>query len=110
MIDLNAIVTADASLYPFMAMGINSVGEIVGVAFDKSSGACCHGFLAIPDNRAENASTASGEAAPRPKLALPESVRKMLRQRSGSRYLIPSLLPPSEQSRQHDTRKIEEKP
>jgi probable HAF family extracellular repeat protein len=97
MIDLNAIVPADTSLYPFAATDVSSRGEIVGVAFDKSSGACCHGFLAIPDNSAaaENASPASGEAAQRPKPVLPESVRRMLRQQLGSRYHIPGLQSPS---------------
>jgi probable HAF family extracellular repeat protein len=91
MTDLNAVVPATTSLYPFVATGINSVGEIVGLAFDKNTGACCHGFLAIRDSRAvaESASaTTQGEAAQRPKIVLPENVRRALQQGLAQRYHI----------------------
>jgi probable HAF family extracellular repeat protein len=95
MIDLNAVVPADSSLSMFAATGINSRGEIAGVAFDGSTGACCHAFLAIPDDSevTENATpTAESEATQRPKPVLPENVRKMLQQRRGlGRLLGPAI-------------------
>jgi probable HAF family extracellular repeat protein len=94
MTDVNALIPANASLYPFMALGINSVGEIVGVAFDKNSGACCHGFLAIPDNSAvaESATaTPEGQLTPHPNIVIPENVRKLLERGLGRRYHIPGL-------------------
>jgi hypothetical protein len=94
MTDLNAVVPADSSLYMWDPSTINSVGEIVGLALDKNSGACCHGFLAIPDNSAvaESVSTAAqGSTSERPTVVLPENVRRVLRQRLGSRYHIPGL-------------------
>ena len=95
MTDLNAVVPADSSLSIFAATAINSRGEIAGVAFD--SGACCHAFLAIPDNGAvtENATApAQSEATQRPKLVLPENVRKTPQQRRGfGRLLGPAIRP-----------------
>jgi len=51
MTDLNAFLPAESSLYPFVADGIKAAGEIVGLAFDKNTGACCRGYVAIPDSR-----------------------------------------------------------
>jgi probable HAF family extracellular repeat protein len=89
MTDLNAVVPADASLYPFVAAGINSLGEIVGLAFDKNTGACCHGFLAIPENSAVAESTAitePGEVTRRPNIVMPEAIRRILERQPGNRY------------------------
>jgi probable HAF family extracellular repeat protein len=94
MTDLNDVVPADSSLYMFDPSTINSVGEIVGLAIDKNSGACCHGFLAIPDNSAvaESATaTLQGQLTPRPNIVLPENVRRALQQWLGKRYHIPGL-------------------
>jgi probable HAF family extracellular repeat protein len=93
MKDLNAVVPANSSLSMFAATAINSRGEIAGVAFD--SGACCHAFLAIPDDSevTENATPmAESEATQRPKPVLPENIRKMLQQRRGfGRLLGPAM-------------------
>jgi probable HAF family extracellular repeat protein len=90
MTDLNAVVPSDASLSMVEATGINSLGEIVGMAFDSSTGACCHAFIAIPDNReVAGSATATAVETTRPNIVTSENIRKMLRQRLGHRYHIP---------------------
>ncbi len=92
MMDLNAMVPANSSLFPVEAKGINSAGEIVGRAADRTTGACCHAFIAIPDNSAaaETASaTAQGEAPQRPQIIIPDHTRKMLEKQLGHRHSIP---------------------
>lgn len=95
--DLNTVVPAGSSLYMFDPAGINFGGEIVGLAIDCSTGACCHAFLAIPDDSVvtEDATpTAESEATQRHKPVLPENVRKMLQQRRGfGRLLGPAITP-----------------
>jgi probable HAF family extracellular repeat protein len=94
MTDLNAVVPANSSLLMFDPTSINSLGEIVGLAIQKTTGEL-RAFLAIPDNSAvaESATaTAQGEAAQRPKLVLPENVRRALQQRLGHRYHIPGIV------------------
>lgn len=91
MTDLNTVVPADTSLFPFTATGINSLGEIVGFAFDKNTGACCHGFLAIPENSAVAESTAvtePGEVTRRPDIVMPETIRRILERQQGHRYHV----------------------
>jgi hypothetical protein len=71
---------------------INAVGQIVGLAFDKNSGACCHGFLALPNSsEVPGSDTSPAVEIHRPNVVLPENIRKMLQQRLGSRYRIPGL-------------------
>src|ERR1700730_17836973 len=95
--DLNTVVPAGSSLYMFDPAGINFGGEIVGLAIDGSTGACCHAFLAIPDDSevTENATpTAEREPTQHHKPVLPENVRKMLQQRRGfGRLLGPAITP-----------------
>jgi hypothetical protein len=57
----------------FAATGINSLGEIVGIAFDSSTGACCHAFLAIPDNREVAGSANAALSDPRACLKIPHA-------------------------------------
>jgi len=95
MTDLNTLIPANSPLFLIEATGtINSRGQIAGVAFDTSTGEV-HPFLATPSHghgTGENATLAGqGETSERPKVVLPENVRKMLRQRLGSRFHIPSL-------------------
>ena len=47
MLDLNALIQPDTSLYLTNGQGINDSGEIVGTAFDSSSGLLV-AFLAVP--------------------------------------------------------------
>ena len=80
MRDLNTLVPANSSLFMYDPGGINSSGEIVGLAFEN--GACCFAFLAIPDNSVVAESTTSAErvgTVPH-KLVLPEKLRKMFEQ------------------------------
>jgi probable HAF family extracellular repeat protein len=101
MTDLNAVVPADSSLFMFAATGINSRGQIVGGAVQKSTG-LFRAFLATPcgedesdeegcQNGAESASAAQPSAIERPTVILPENLRKRGWQRLGSRYHIPDL-------------------
>ena len=83
MRDLNTLVPANSSLHMYEAAGINSRGEIVGLALDKATGACCFAFLAIPENSTVAESTTSAEPMETvpPKIVLTEKVRKMLERR-----------------------------
>jgi probable HAF family extracellular repeat protein len=86
MTDLNTLLPADSPLFSLDVGSINSRGEIVGVAVEKSTGNF-RAFLAIPSNgEAASASApaaARGETVQRPKFVLPEKVRKLLRHRLG---------------------------
>jgi probable HAF family extracellular repeat protein len=86
MTDLNTLIPAGSPLIPFIAADINSRGQIVGSAFQLSTGDT-HAFLATPSHgEADNEGAtpaAQGETAERPKVTLPENVRTLLRQRLG---------------------------
>jgi probable HAF family extracellular repeat protein len=96
MTDLNAVIPAGFPLFLLWGSDINSRGEIAGWALDPTSGET-HAYLAIPcdDEHAvkkgcegEGTSVAQGETGERPKVTLPENVRKLLWQRMGPRYHI----------------------
>jgi probable HAF family extracellular repeat protein len=78
MTDLNTLIPADSPLYLIEAEGaINDQGQIAGIALVTSgeeSGEV-HAFLATPTTR-------YWEISERPKVVLPENVRKLLQQRS----------------------------
>ncbi len=84
MTDLNTLIPAGSPLFLVWAVGINSRGEIVGLGFQPSTGEV-HAFLATPSNGdagSESAMPATpGESSERPKIVLPENVRKLLQQR-----------------------------
>jgi probable HAF family extracellular repeat protein len=91
MTDLNTVVPADSSLYMIDPGTINSRGEIVGLALQKTIDGlvCCRAFLATPDNSGEaGSSTATAVETSRTNIVLPENIRKMLQQRLGNRYHI----------------------
>jgi len=99
MTDLNVLVPADSSLHMLEAPGINSRGEIVGLAIEKTTGQL-RAFLAIPcdaehanekgcEDGAEATTAARGQTGESPKFVLPGNVRRMLRQRLSRRYHIP---------------------
>ena len=98
MTDLNALVPPDSALDFPDPVGINSRGQIVGLGVVKSTGEL-HAFLLTPNNgEAVGESAASslpGNISERPKVLLPENVRRVIRQRPGSRYHIPGLQQPS---------------
>ena len=83
MADLNTLVPADSPLYLLVPFDINSRGAIVGCALERSTGEI-HALLATPVHGGESATPAAqGESRESPKVALPENVRKLLRQRLG---------------------------
>jgi probable HAF family extracellular repeat protein len=98
MVDLNGAVPTDSSLYMFDPGTINSRGQIVGLAFQKTADGliCCHGFLAIPDNGAvarSDAAVPQGEGAQqRNTIIIPDNVRKLLQKLPSRGYRIPPSL------------------
>jgi len=90
MTDLNTLIPA-SPLSLFEAFGINSRGEITGVAIDQTTDET-RAFLAVPENSETAGSDPSGAAAEtsRPNVVLPENVRKMLRQRLGFGHFMRS--------------------
>jgi len=91
MTDLNALIPAASSLILIDANGINSRGEIAGIAFQISTDEF-HAYLAIP-NQGSNSGTSSARSEARQtlKITLPEKVRKLLQQRMGQWYHIHGL-------------------
>jgi probable HAF family extracellular repeat protein len=80
MLDLNALVQANAPIYALVAQFINSRGQIAGFGADTSTGAI-HAFLATPSDSDSNVhwSRDSDESQPN-KMVLSEDARKQLRQ------------------------------
>lgn len=77
LVDLNALIAGDSPLYLLLACSINSSGQIVGLAFDTSTGDL-HGYLASPSSRV---------AEGRPKLAsLPISVQMLVQRMRFGRF------------------------
>jgi probable HAF family extracellular repeat protein len=99
MTDLNALVLPGTSLYLTGASDINNRGEIAGYAYDPSTGDT-PAFLAIPcdaahanveecKDQADRTSAVLGVIGERPKVILPENVRKQLSKRLGfSRFPV----------------------
>jgi probable HAF family extracellular repeat protein len=104
MIDLDTLLPAGSPWFLTEADSINSRGQIVGGAFNGVTGEV-HAVLVTPCDEVnahdsgckdiENV-TERAETNERPKVVLPENIRKMLRQRPGSRYHMPSLQSSSE--------------
>jgi len=97
MVDLNGAVPTDSTLYMFDPGTINSLGQIVGLAFQKTADGlvCCHGFLAIPDNGAvarSDAAVPQGEGAQQRNIIIPDNVRKLLHKLPSRMYRIPPSL------------------
>jgi probable HAF family extracellular repeat protein len=85
MTDLNTLTPLGSSLYLVSAADINVRGEIVGTAVDQSGEALA--FLAVPCDEEHVGDPGCQDAAQnaigseRPKVVLPETVRKQLQQR-----------------------------
>ena len=86
-------ITAGSSLYLVSGNDINDEGDIVGQAFDQSSGGS-PGFLATPcdgdrkgdggcEEGAEGTIGAGSATSERPNITPPENVRNLLKQRRG---------------------------
>jgi probable HAF family extracellular repeat protein len=87
MTDLNTLIPAGSPLFLLCASGgINSYGQIAGLALEMSTGEV-HAFLATPsltETTSEGATPAARRATREgPKIVLPESVRKLLQQPLG---------------------------
>jgi probable HAF family extracellular repeat protein len=77
LVDLNALIAGDSPLYLLFACSINSSGQIIGLAFDASTGDL-HGYLATPS---------SSVAGGRPKLAsLPINVQTLVQRLRFGRF------------------------
>jgi hypothetical protein len=98
MTDLNQVIPPSFPFVLFEAFDINDRGEIVGFAVDPNTDEG-HAFLAIPcdeehANRKgctdEGTVASPGESRERPKVSLPENVRKMLYKQLGfGRFTLP---------------------
>jgi probable HAF family extracellular repeat protein len=85
LMDLNSLIPSDSPLYLIYALGINDAGEIVGVALQNDTGNV-RAFLATPSkSSATTESFTPAEQRVTAPMALPESVRKLLRRRLGMR-------------------------
>lgn len=100
MMDLNSLIPAASPLSLLVAFTINSREEIVGQALLGTGE--LHAFLATPcdkeqadkegcENGAEGTTVVRGATSEHPKLAVPENVRRLLRQRLGHWSRIPGL-------------------
>jgi len=77
MIDLNTLLSPDSTLQLISGEGINSEGEITGTEMDPTTGDT-RAFLAIPVG---GSSAAQPTSSSKPKVPLPEKVRKLLQRR-----------------------------
>src|SRR5271166_6368606 len=94
MTDLNSLIPPNSPLYLLHGYGINSSGEIVGLAYNTNAGEV-HGFLAVPTNHGGQAGSAfvpadNGSTETR-KYVLPENAREQLQQWVRFRRFAPSL-------------------
>ncbi|HXB67910.1 MAG TPA: hypothetical protein VNY05_06690 [Candidatus Acidoferrales bacterium] len=85
MADLNTLIPSGSPLFLMLASSINSSGEIVGLAFQPSTGDL-HGFLATPRSGEDVGDSESDLAAPAAQglaspMVLPENVRNLMQQR-----------------------------
>lgn len=84
MTDLNTLIPAGSPLFLIQAYGNNDQGQIAGYALQISTGEV-HAFLATPTHGGAPsegpAPTTQGATRERPKVVLPENVRKLLQQR-----------------------------
>ena len=80
MLDLNALVQADAPIYASVAQFINLSGQVAGFGADTSTGEI-HAFLATPYDGDQNAHLwRNTDEDPPNKVVLSEGARKQLRQ------------------------------
>jgi probable HAF family extracellular repeat protein len=79
MTDLNTLIPPNSSLYLLSANDLNDRGEIVGEAFDQSTGDV-PAFLAIP---CDHGNDCEANSSAEQKIILPENVREKLLQRRG---------------------------
>ena len=82
MTDLNTLLPAGSPLFLIQALEINDRGQIAGPALVIATGEI-HGFLATPCGEGDESCEGANPTGERPKVVLPENVRKFLQQRRG---------------------------
>jgi probable HAF family extracellular repeat protein len=101
MVDLNSLIPADSAMHLFLPLYITDGGEITGLGFLANGD--LRSFLLIPCDESAGGSDCQGsndvaltqgETNQRPNVVVPESIRKMLRQRFDPRYHIPGVQSP----------------
>ena len=75
MEDLNSVLVNESPLVLMLACSVNSIGEIIGLAYDTNTGDL-HGYLLTPAN--------GGVAAQNAARRLPEEAKRLVRQRIAS--------------------------
>jgi probable HAF family extracellular repeat protein len=88
MLDLNTLTDGDNSLFLFEAEDLNSLGQIIGVGFDASTGEV-HGFLANPivHDYADGATSTELESTRKTTMGIPEAARKLVQKGLATRRL-----------------------
>jgi len=85
MTDLNTLIPADSPLFLITACSINSDGEIIGIAVEKTSGNV-HGYLVTPRQRKDHSESLSlAPQAVTDPVVLPENAHQLLLSRLGIR-------------------------
>ena len=79
MIDLNTLIDPNSPLYLLHGFGINSAGEIVGIAYNSNVGER-HAFLAVPISFGDGPGALSPVGGGGARVALPENARKQMQQ------------------------------
>jgi probable HAF family extracellular repeat protein len=77
--DINTLIPADAHLHVLLPLSINAAGQIVGLALDTNPFGA-HAFLATPNEGGDETNHVLTQTLNR-STVLPESIRKLLRQR-----------------------------
>jgi probable HAF family extracellular repeat protein len=101
MVNLNALIPSDSAMYLIWAVQINDRGEITG--FGVLPNGDLHSFLLLPcdENSSERNCQGSDDGSviartQRPSVVVPENVRRLIRQRLGSRRHVPGLGTPKD--------------
>jgi hypothetical protein len=99
MTDLNTLIPPGSGLFLFYAGDINSRGEIVGEAFEQSTGAA-PAFVATPCEQdhagqqgCEEGAESSSITNRNPGVSLPENVRKSLQRAALGRFGLEVMKP-----------------
>lgn len=95
MVDLNTLTDGENSLFLLEGDNLNSLGQIIGLGFDASTGEV-HGFLANPTFRDHEtgAMATDDSATPRPfTIEVPEAVHKLVQGRLAARRLGRRIFP-----------------
>lgn len=78
MTDLNTLIPTNSNLYLLSASTINDRGEIVGYAYDQTTGTL-PAFLAVVSSDATSGEISAASAGAADKISLPDNIRELLR-------------------------------